>query len=249
VTGDEAGDVSTSEAGTPAGRGEVTPYLALAEIGYFGAVALNGVDLVLLAVAMSTNYLSSVPSILVEALGLVIAVAWFQLGRKVESSLFVAAGIFGAASTVLGLVISLIPAVNLPEFFGIAMMETFVSLVYFVLGVAAFFSAAAVFQVRLFRYVGYLLVAGFLVTFIVGMASIFMTATLPLCVPPSTGQSCFVHNSVFLARFSLGYLISAATSLLAGIGFRRARGVFGLSDSGRESLRSGDRAGEPVTSL
>ena len=231
MTGDEAGDVSTSEAGTPAGRGEVTPYLTLAEIGYFGAVALTAVDLVLLAVTRSTGYPGSIPSILVETLlGFVIAVAWFQLGRKIESSLFVAVGIFGGADTVLGLVVSLIPAVNPPDFFfGIALMETFISLIYFVLGVAAFFSAARVFQVRLFRYAGYLLVASFLATFIAGMAVMFMTTTEPACVPSSAGQSCFVQSGVFLARYGLGYLISAATSLVAGIGFRRARGIVSLS--------------------
>jgi len=242
--------VSASEAGTPAGRGRVTPYLTLAEIGYFGAVALTAVDIVLLAATMSMDYSTSVPSSLVGAiLGFMVAVAWFQLGRRMENSLFVAVGIFEGASLVLGLVLSLTPAANLPEFFGVAVMETFVSLIYLVLGVAAFFSAARVFQVRLFRYVGYLLVANLLVTLIVGIAGTVMTATQPLCVPSSAGQSCFVQNGVFLARYGSAYTVSAATSLVAGIGFRRARGIVGLS--GFSELRPsgfGDHAGEPASS-
>jgi hypothetical protein len=239
VTGEEADGVSASEAGAPAGRREVTagslPYLTLAEIGYLSAVALTAVDLVLLAATTSTDYLNSVPSTLAESLlGLMIAVAWFQLGRKNGNSLFVAAGIFGGASAVLGLVISSVPAVNLPEFFGVAEMETFVSLVYFVLGVAAFFSAGRVFQVRLFRYAGYLLVVGFLVTFAAGVVGTVMTATQPLCVPSSVGQSCVAQNGAFLATYGMGYLISAATTLVAGIGFRRVRATVGLSNPSRE---------------
>ena len=235
MTEGEGGGVSASEAKGPADRGEIAPYLTLAEIGYFGAVALTAVDIVLLAATMSMGYSNSVPSSLVGAvLGFMVAVAWFQLGRRMENSLFLAVGIFGGASLVLGLVASLTPAANLPEFFGVALMETFVSLIYFVLGVAAFFSAARVFRVRLFRYVGYLLVANFLVTFIVGIAGTVMTATQPLCVPSSAGQNCFVQNDVFLARYGSAYLVSAATSLVAGIGFRRGIGVGGLSDPSRQ---------------
>jgi len=235
VTMDEADGVSASEAKTPTGRGEVTAgssaYLALAEIGYFGGVALTAVDLVLLAATTSTDYSSAVPSTLVGSLlGLVIAVAWFQLGRKAGNSWFLAAGISGGMSVVLGMTISLMPKVNPPDFyFGVAEIEGIVSLAYFVLGVGAFFSAARVFQVRLFRYVGYLLVVGVLVTFVAGVVGTVLTATQPLCVPSSVGQSCVTQNGASLAMYGLSYLISAATSLVAGIGFRRARGIIGLS--------------------
>jgi len=225
-TGEAAGDAKPSEAGAPTGS---VPYLTLAEIGYLGQVVLIAANFVLLVATAGVDYSGSIPSSVVETLlGLVIAVAWFQVGRKAGNSWFLAAGISGAASVLLGLAISLMPSVNPPESFVIvAEIEGVVSLAYFVLGVGAFFSAARVFKVRLFRYAGYLLVVGFLVTFLAGMANAIMTATQAPCVPSSAGQSCIVQNGGALASYGLGFLVSAATSLVAGIGFRRAAGIVG----------------------
>jgi len=229
VTGDGAGGDKASEAKTMAGT---LPYLTLAEIGYFAQVMLTAADFVLLAATVSMDYSSSIPPSVVEAfLGLAISVAWLQLGRRVGNSWFQATGVFGGASVVLGLAVSLMPGVG---FFVLAEIETFVSLAYFVFGVGAFFSAARVFRVRLFRYVGYLLVVGFLVTFIAGIASAIMNVTPSACVPLSAGQSCSVQNGVALAGHGLAYLVSGGTSVVAGVGFRRARGIVGLSDLNRE---------------
>ena len=120
---------------------------------------------------------------------------------------------------VLGLVISLVPAANLPEFFGVAVMETFVSLVYFVMQVSAFFSAARAFQVRLFRYAGYLFVITFVVTFVVATVG-------TIVVVSGTSQ---VQSGVNLATYGLDYVFSAVTSVVAGIGFHRLRGTAGAS--------------------
>jgi hypothetical protein len=238
VTGDEDGDAKTSEARAPAAaRGRVTsgsaPYLTLAEIGYFCQVVVIAVDFVLLAATANLDYSGSIPSIAVEALlALVISVAWFQLGRKVGNSWFLVVAISGAVSWVLALAISFVPGMDLPDIFVIGETSAVVSLVYLVTGVGAFLSAARVFQVRLFRYAGYLLVAGFLVTFIVGVAVAVLTQ--PLCVPSSAVQSCTVRNDASIAGFGLGYLISAAMSLIAGTGFRRTRATISLSNPNRE---------------
>ena len=225
MTQDETNGASASEARTPPGRVEVTAgsllYLTLAEIGYFGAAALAAVDFVLLVATMSTGYSSSVPSSLVGILlGLLISVAWFQLGRKVGNSWFLAAGISGAAGAVLGLASSLWSGVNPSGYYIIAVdMETLVSLVYFVMQVSAFFSAARTFQVRLFRYAGYLFVITFVVTFVVATVG-------TIVVVSGTSQA---QSGVNLATYGLDYVFSAVTSIVAGIGFHRSRGTAGAS--------------------
>ena len=229
-TGDAAGDAKPSWAGAPTG---LSPYLTLAEIGYLGQVVLIGANLVLLIATAGVDYSGSVPSSVVETLlGLVISVAWFQVGRRVGNSWFLAAGISGAASVVLGMAVSSMPTVNPSEaYIVVAEMEGVVSLIFFIIGVVAFLSAARVFKVRLFRYAGYLLVVGFLVTFLAGMADAIIAAPLAPCVPSSAGQSCLVQNGSVLVTYGLGYLVSAATSLVAGIGFSRARGIAGTSET------------------
>ncbi len=237
MTGDAAGDVKPSQEKAPTGS---LHYLTLAEFGYLGQVVLIAADLVLLIATAGVDYSGSIPSSVVETLlGLVISVAWFQVGRKVGNSWFLAAGISGAASIVLGLAISLMPSVNPSESYVIvAEIEGVVSLAYFVLGVGAFFSAARVFKVRLFRYAGYLLVVGFLVTFLAGMPNAIMTATQAPCVPSSSGQSCIVQGGAGLATYGLGFLVAATTSLVAGMGFHRARETVGSSDHSGEVLTS-----------
>jgi len=226
LEGDASGDVKTAEVKAPTGS---LPYLTLAEIGYLGQVVLIAADFVLLAATAGVDYSGSIPSSVVATLlGLVISVAWFQLGRMTHNSWFLAAGISGAASIVLGLGVSTMPGVNpSASYIILAEVEGVITLAYFVLGVGAFFSAARVFKVRLFRYAGYLLVVGFLVTFLAGMASAITTATQASCIPSPAGQSCSVQNNVALE--SLGYIVSTAMSLVAGIGFRRVRGKYSVA--------------------
>jgi len=102
-------------------------------------------------------------------------------------------------------------------YFIVVEIQALVYLVYFVMQVAAFFSAARAFQVRLFRYAGYLLAVAFVVTFVVGAASEFSVAS-------GTSQ-----NVGALGAYGVDYVLSAATSLVAGIGFLRASRAFGLS--------------------
>jgi len=225
MTGDDTDRVRASGAGAPVGRGEAAPgslpYLTLAEIGYFGEVALIVVDFVLLAATMSTDYSSSVPSTVVGTLlGLMISVAWFQLGRKVGNSWFLAAGISGAVGAVLGLAPSLGSGTN-PSGSYIVLLDiaALVSLVYFVMQVSAFFSAARTFQVRLFRYAGYLFVIAFVVTFVVAAVGTIASG-------PGTNQ---IQSGVNLATYGLDYVLSAMTSMVAGIGFHRLRGTAGVS--------------------
>lgn len=200
-------------------------YLTLAEIGYFGLVALSAVDFVLLAAIMSTDYSKSIPSTVVGAIfSVAISVAWFQLGRRVGNSWFLATAISGAASAVLGLAPSLGSGVNPSDLYIIVTeIQALVSLVYFVMQVAAFFSAARVFHVRLFRYAGYLFVVTFVVTFVVG-------AVGEIAVASGTSQ-----NWATLGTYGVDYVLSAVTSMAAGIGFLRAKGTFGLSNPNREA--------------
>jgi hypothetical protein len=227
--GDEAGVVKTSEAGASTGRGGVTaglvPYLTLAEIGYFGLVVLSAVDFVLLAATMSVDYSRSIPSTVAGAiLSLTISVAWFQLGRKIGNSWFLATGISGAASAVLGLAPSLGSGVNPSDLYIIVIeIQALVSLVYLVMQVVAFFSAARAFQVMLFRYAGYLFVTTFVVTFVVGAVGVVAIAS-------GTSQ-----NWATLGTYGVDYVLSAVTSMAAGIGFLRANGTFGLSNPSREA--------------
>jgi len=218
VTGGEAGDAETPEATATAPAGS-SLYATLGEIGYFGQVALAAVDLVLLA-ATSLDYASSIPSTVVETLlVLLISVVWLQLGRKVGNSWFLAAGVSGAASVVFGLALSLGSGVNPSSSYIIATdLQSLISLVYFVMQVSAFFSAARAFQVRLFRYAGYLFVITFVVTFIVG--AVGMIATIS-----STNQ---MQSGADLATLGVDGALSAVTSLVAGIGFRRLRGTPGV---------------------
>jgi hypothetical protein len=225
VTGEEVGQGETPDIQAPAGRGKVSPgsrpYLELAEIGYLGQVALAAVSLILLAATQGLDFTNSIPLVVVGALiELLVSVAWLQLGRKEGNSWFLAAGISGAASTVLGLALTfglgVAPSGN---YIIVAETGTLVYLVYFVMQVSAFFSAAHTFQVRLFRYAGYIFVASFVVTFVVGMVGVVLVVS---------GASQ-MQNVVALARNGLVYLFSVGTSMAAGIGFHRLRRTAGVS--------------------
>jgi hypothetical protein len=172
------------------------------------------------------DYSKSIPWIVVETLLVfVLSVAWFQLGRKERNSWFIATGISGAASAVLGLTPPLGPGTNPSGFyFFVTEIGALVSLVYFVMQVSAFFSAARVFHVGLFRYAGCLFVAAFVVTFVVGMVGVIAGAS-------GTSQT---QSGAALVTYGVDYVFSAVTSMTAGIGFRRARGTVGLSDSNTE---------------
>jgi hypothetical protein len=234
LASDDAGPVRPPDAQEPAVGGGVRlgsrPYVTLAEIGYLAVVAYVTIDFVLLVVTRSSAYSGAVLSIAVTSvLGFLISVAWFQLGRKEENSRFLAAGVAGAANAVLSLASQFVyGAITSSSSFiaieVIGIVAVFVALFYFVMQIYAFFAAASVFRVRLFRYAGYMFVVGFLAGFALSEAGTAIEGLEQVGQGTSGGQ-----NEVSLAAIGLGLLFSAATSLAAGIGFHRLRGTTSLA--------------------
>jgi hypothetical protein len=227
----EADQGKTPVAQVVSGRGRAAPgsrpYLTLAEIGYLAQVAIVLAFLAVLAVTLNPGYTTSLPSTLgVVVLGLVLSVAWFQLGRNERNSWFLAAGVFGALSVVLSLVQPSESGQNTPglHFVVLIPVVSIVALIYFATQLLAYNSAARVFQVRLFRYAAYTLAIGFVLLLVGGSAAAILTATRQ----GGAGQVSSQQNMVSAAVLAFGYIYSAVTSAIAGVGFHRLRGSGGV---------------------
>jgi hypothetical protein len=191
-------------------------YVRLAEAGYLVSAALVLVYVVVLAVAGETVFTNGLMMVFASAaIGLVLSVAWFQLGRRQGISWFMAAGVFGGASAVLS-VFNLLESSGPLSSFSIAITftESIVTLTYFAAQLLAFYKAAKVFRVRLFMYATYLLAIGFVVTPIASVLLVAATAFHPV-----------VSQYLAYSAYGMGLLFSAGTSLAAAVGFHRLMGA------------------------
>jgi len=221
----EAVQGTTSGAQVPTGRGRAAPgsrsYLTLAEIGYLAQAVLVMANVVVLAVTLDIGYAMSLPATAIGVIvSLVLSVAWFQLGRSERNSWFQAAGVFGVLGAVLSSAQLLESGQNPLELYItiVVPIVSLVSLIYFAMQLLALYSAASVFQVRLFRWAAYAFAIGFVVTSVGGSVALVVTAT---------DQVGSQHGLISSAVFGLGFLFSVATSLIAAIGFHRLRGPSG----------------------
>lgn len=191
------------------------PYARLAKFGYLVSAAYALGNMVLLTVLRETGFTFGWVETLVSAVvTIVLSVAWFQLGRKQEVSWFLAAGVFGGVSAVLGLIINLEPLpapVASGTFVAISMVEAIIFLVYFATQLLAFYTAAKRFRVKFFMYAAYLLVIGTVASPVVGAALVASTAT----------QQPVVGETFSYLAYGIALLISAATALAASAGFHR----------------------------
>jgi hypothetical protein len=209
---------TTSEAQVPTVQGKVMPgsrpYLRLAEVGYLAQFALSSFLVILLAAGFAgfdSAYAKLLSSTLVAAvIGLVLAVAWAQLGRKQGVSWFVAAGVLGGVSAVLNLVALSGPSPSLLGlWFALDQAVSIVSVAYFATQLLAFYTASKTFHVGLFKYAAYLLAIGFVASPFLGVVMVESAAMQP------AGE--FISNLVY----GVALLFSAATSLAVGLGFHR----------------------------
>lgn len=185
------------------------PYLTLGEIGYFLQAALSLVTGVLYFVVFSAIASSLLRDLLASAIVVVVSFVWFKLGRELPNSLFVYVGILGVASSVLSLGSSFLN--SYPVGIGISSVFTLIAgivyIAYFVYQVYAYFKAARIFRVELFRFAAIMTIITFFIAFAL---SIGLEAA-------RVGNSTSGFISI---AFALSYLSGGATSIFAGLGFR-----------------------------
>ena len=195
-----------------------TPYLTLAEIGYFGQLLLTLVGAVWF---LTTSYSNSTPLALATAtLYVCVSSTWLRLGKDAAISRFVGAGALGVAFGVFSWV-SAFANPSLPAVFqiGLSGVSGFIFLAYIVYQIRAFFTAAEVLEVRLFRFAALILIAGI-------AATVFSAVALgAFAVAYGLGSriSNFVPIQIWVGDVWIG-----ALSLVAGMGFHRLKGVVRL---------------------